>query len=400
LEPSFGWVSLTPKALARARGQLNAESQGVRDEVGFLLLHQRYADRFFPGTSVLHTRLRYALFVPWQFEAERGKHTAVAERARAASEIALAKRLKDGLQAGAIGGSTWPNAPDQSPSSIYWSALDAWGILRRDARGRTPTRRGVHERFAVARPTLDDEGEPLFGYEPPFVTLPPPGEDWTSGGPLSFALLADERAFLAERLSSVLAPAPCAHLSLLSQLARSGAPLSGSLWSRAVLDLAGRDRAALQRARSSAALAAIGRGVYAALVETLRDRVDKRETPHRHRSVLPKLVDEHRARALELGGRGLDLVEGDVGVLPPKLRQLMAETLEWLDRGGGDPMPLLDPYEAAEGRKQERARLRRTPGARMRRAEWQAHDHPVGYPLHYRWASVRRLLDDLRAPAA
>ena len=23
------------------------------------------ADRFFPGTSVLHTRLRYALFVPW-----------------------------------------------------------------------------------------------------------------------------------------------------------------------------------------------------------------------------------------------------------------------------------------------------------------------------------------------
>lgn len=43
------------------RALANGE-QDTRDEIGFLLLHQGFADRFFPGTSVLHTRLRYALF--------------------------------------------------------------------------------------------------------------------------------------------------------------------------------------------------------------------------------------------------------------------------------------------------------------------------------------------------
>ena len=43
-----------------------ADSAGVRDEVGVLSLHTAYANRFFLGTSVQQTRLRYALFVPWQ----------------------------------------------------------------------------------------------------------------------------------------------------------------------------------------------------------------------------------------------------------------------------------------------------------------------------------------------
>jgi hypothetical protein len=46
------------------RSLANSE-QDTRDEIGFLLIHQGFADRFFPGTSVLHTRVRYALFVPW-----------------------------------------------------------------------------------------------------------------------------------------------------------------------------------------------------------------------------------------------------------------------------------------------------------------------------------------------
>jgi hypothetical protein len=47
---------------------MSGETAGVRDEIGFLLIHQGYADRFFPGTSVLHTRLRYVLYVPWMYE--------------------------------------------------------------------------------------------------------------------------------------------------------------------------------------------------------------------------------------------------------------------------------------------------------------------------------------------
>ena len=67
MDPSFGWTLLSRDALRRAETQLRDDVQGVRDEIGFLALHQAYADRFFPGTSVLHTRLRYALFVPWLY---------------------------------------------------------------------------------------------------------------------------------------------------------------------------------------------------------------------------------------------------------------------------------------------------------------------------------------------
>ena len=67
---SFGMTYLSPDAMRDARKFMNADQKGVRDEIGFLIVHQRYADRFFPGTSVLHTRLRYVLFVPWLYRDE------------------------------------------------------------------------------------------------------------------------------------------------------------------------------------------------------------------------------------------------------------------------------------------------------------------------------------------
>ena len=63
VEPSLGWSYLSRDALARAKAQMDQESAGVRDEIGFLTIQQSFADRFFPGTSVLHTRTRYAIIV-------------------------------------------------------------------------------------------------------------------------------------------------------------------------------------------------------------------------------------------------------------------------------------------------------------------------------------------------
>ena len=197
----------------------------------------------------------------------------------------------------------------------------------------------------------------------------------------------------------MFAPAPHTHLSLLSQLARTGKEPPLSLWSRPVARAAARDAAPLQRARAVAALAAIGRGVYAALVEDLRDRVDGRETPSVHRASLSNLLETHGATARSLGEQGLRGVEEDIGALPDRLSKVMSDTLRWLGEDGSDPSPLLPVYLAAEARKLGRARLTDTVAARDRRAEWQAHEHPIGYPLHYRWATVRGLLDDLREPA-
>ena len=50
LEPALGWTYLSREALARAKAQMDEESMGVRDEIGCLTIHQRYADHFVPGT--------------------------------------------------------------------------------------------------------------------------------------------------------------------------------------------------------------------------------------------------------------------------------------------------------------------------------------------------------------
>ena len=103
---------------------------GVRDEIGFLTIHQGYADRFFPGTSVLHTRARYAVFVPWLFEDLAGLTGPAAARALRERERELAGRLRDAGKSKVIGGRVFPKPSSQPPSTVYWNALAVWGILR------------------------------------------------------------------------------------------------------------------------------------------------------------------------------------------------------------------------------------------------------------------------------
>jgi Family of unknown function (DUF6361) len=144
IEPALGWTYLSREALARAKAQMDEESMGVRDEIGFLTVHQRYADRFFPGTSVLHTRARYAVFVPWLFEDLAGLTGPAAMRALRERERELAGRLKDAGESQVIGSRVYPKPSSQPPSTVYWNALAIWGILRSRLDGRTISRMEAH----------------------------------------------------------------------------------------------------------------------------------------------------------------------------------------------------------------------------------------------------------------
>lgn len=402
VEPGFGWSFLSANALARARGHLDDVGQGVRDEIGFLTLHQRYADRFFPGTSVLHTRARYALFVPWQFEDQVGRHEVEAKRAMQQAELDLAGRLKRAGEAGTIGGLVYPKPADTPPSTIYWTALSAWGILRRDPFDRVPTRQNVRAMLSRSRRVIDADGEPLIGFVPPFVALPPRPTDWIGQGPLTFNLTRDEGLFLKERLSQVCSPLTSGSLSLLARLAKDGVKLPASMFTPlpVIRNRAGRDLGALRRAETMSHLVAVGRAVYAALVEDLRERKDERETPRVHRDDLSRIAHEHREQALALGRNAVDSVEADIGVLPGALRTVLVATLAWLDAGELRPDGLLEAYTLAESRKRGRARLPLTGDGRARRLEWASGDHPLAEPLHYRWDRVKRILEDVRASQA
>ena len=51
------------------------KEEGTVDELGIGSIRDALADSMFPGTSVLHTRLRYVLFIPWLMEQAAHKPT-------------------------------------------------------------------------------------------------------------------------------------------------------------------------------------------------------------------------------------------------------------------------------------------------------------------------------------
>jgi hypothetical protein len=221
----IGWVMLSRKAVASAEQALRADQQGVRDEIGFLTLHQAFADRFFPGTSVLHTRLRYVLFVPWLMQHSDGDPERFRREALVlTAQLNLGQKQPGVTETGVIGGSIWPSEPSQTPAMAYWSALAHWGILQPRRGLPSLTRTQVLQRLSAIHDSkgqqVEIDGESIwFADIAPFVTLPTPPADFLKlGCPLDFALAKDERPFLRNQLMAVRRGAPPTDQSLLGRL--------------------------------------------------------------------------------------------------------------------------------------------------------------------------------------
>jgi hypothetical protein len=406
MEPAFGWTLLSPEAIRRAEARLREDTKGVRDEIGFLFLHQAYADRFFPGTSIQQTRLRYALFVPWIYEkisaleGQRRRQQPI-EKFVLDEEVRLTGRLLgSGERDGVIGQRVWPQrrASSQPATMVYWSALGAWGILRRLEDNSLPARSSVHRMLARdwrRAHVRDEEGIPIEEAHSLFVALPKPPDGWKNqAAPLTFKLTEEESLFLKRQILTTRRQGS-AEPSLFARLAEDpgAAQPAKNAWDKAVVTVADQeDKAALGRARRAAAISAIGRAVYSYLAEELRDRRDRLPTSDRHRNYLPTILQRHQQAALDLD---IPAMAQDASALPGFFVAVLNETQRWL-RDPRDPMKLLDLYAAAERRRKgNRARLVSTPLGRQRRAEWDNEQHPLAEPLHYRWARVHRMLGDL-----
>jgi hypothetical protein len=264
------------------------------------------------------------------------------------------------------------------------------------SRTETLRRLAQNRRRQRTRVTDDDGGALDEDPTSPFVMLPPKPEALgVRGEPVDFALAPIERAFLRKHLLVVRRPATTTP-SLLSRLTEAGVgPEAADLWVIEIAEVAGEeDRAALVTARQAAALAGVGRAVYAALTEIAHAKDGLSESTI-HRSHLRQMIETygHDARAIDLKALSALLPS-----LSSDLSRVLSETLGWLAAGGSDPGALYEAYAKAErGRKGLRARLPNNVAGRQRRAEWDPHQHPLAEPLHYRWPNVRRLLADLQS---
>jgi Family of unknown function (DUF6361) len=402
MESAFGWTQIARSDVAKAAKLLKGE-EGVRDEIGFLMLHQGFADRFFPGTSVLQTRLRYALFVPWQIEDLEQHRRAggwTAEQRLGAAERRLVLRLRRAGD-GVIGLRSANYAPSQPPSIIYWTALRVWGILNPSAPGVWPGRAEVLGRVDSSKWTDDRTEDGTSRSESTFFALPQRPKEWHESGELTFRLTRLEKRYLLERLEEAkrIAPGRVDEQSLLSRLAKAKPQQRPTSWLAAgfesplVRELAdAEDRVALRQAMTAASLAHIGRAVYSALVERL-ESAKGRENDGRFEAELTKILTEKRESALECDLRA---VERFIGPLEQRFRAALAETLEWLKEPRADVKALWKPYcESERWRKDRRARLPKTPHAESLRTTWLASKPPSAQPLNYRWHRVGTLLDDL-----
>lgn len=369
----------------------------TRDEIGFLLIHQGFADRFFPGTSVLHTRLRYALMVPWLFlhATESRPRGSDLDSAIRRDLIRLAIRLKQGERYGVIGGDKLGQLTSQPPDRVYWTALRRWGLLLPSVGSRSEAlRRLVAATKAYA---LDDDGAKFDDDATEvFCGLPDCPTGWKDPETkLDFTMGKKEQSFLREKLSNLTRPGETTR-ALLARLVESREcfPNKGDtlpLELDACADIA--DREALAIARDAAELAAIGRAVYGALIELLREQ-DGVPTADTFRNQL----HEYFALYGEAASRcDLARLETFFPHLPEWVGEVLHKTQSFVRAGKPEELlPLRASYERSEVRRKTsgRARLPNTIKSAQRRAEWDAGSHNTT-PLHYRWYIVRQMLNDL-----
>jgi hypothetical protein len=200
---TFAWLDHSD---SDRRSMLEAISQfrerDTLDEIGIGSIRDAFANLLFPGTSVLQTRARYFLFIPWIYlnlERRRTSSADVGTRARQ-DEVKLIRALKRG-DAGALGviGGQVEDRVQLLPSRAYWQGLEVLGIRR--AHGSTERyHRSLDAFYAGQHETLrSDDGElvdqPLTNWHP---GLPDSPHDLLQE--CSFALTRAEAEYLRDRI--------------------------------------------------------------------------------------------------------------------------------------------------------------------------------------------------------
>ena len=150
---SIAWLDTSADEQRRIRELIALFTQREsRDELGIGQIRDVFSDTLFPGTSVIQTRARYFLIIPWVFTvaAQRGRSGQYVLAHATNTERRLIELLRDAGQVDGLIGRLAGKNVKILPSTIYWSGLrptgsssptrprTAWPKLSRDV-PMTPT---------------------------------------------------------------------------------------------------------------------------------------------------------------------------------------------------------------------------------------------------------------------
>lgn len=200
---TFGWMDHDESQRRRMLAAIELfKDEGTVDEIGIGAVRDTIAGALFPGVSVLHTRARYLLFVPWcvRDAATMGLSADAALGELRQREIKVLLALLEGApdQEGLIGRVAKKNLK-RMPSSAYWSVLQRWGIRTTDASisgyfRDAATAQRVNSRTVKSEDPESGTDRPFTGFDP---NLPPrPANLYNLA---SFELTSAESDYLTDR---------------------------------------------------------------------------------------------------------------------------------------------------------------------------------------------------------
>ena len=197
---SLGWLDFDASAADRVARILKAlQEPSTLDVLGLGSIVTTLSDMLHPGTSYVHTRLRYLMFLPWIFQRLEADGVAPGDffRQLRRDEVLLIDCLRHvGSGQGVIGYQAGRNLK-RMPSDIYWGALWDWGLRRLPlGLGEYAQRAAGFGRYRAGR---DDDGNATDDTHSMWAALPPPPSDFLHAK-IDFELRHDEAKALVENI--------------------------------------------------------------------------------------------------------------------------------------------------------------------------------------------------------
>lgn len=220
---TVAWLDTSADEQRRVRDLIALfEESESRDELGIGQIRDVLSEALFPGTSVLQTRARYFLLVPWGYLHAASRRTGRDLNARARLiERQFVEVLRRGDEEGVVGRVVGREVVNL-PSTMFWSGLRRYRILAQD--------KGPAQLTGIISGVGDDLDELVDRHVGEWhATVPPrpPGFPETLEGGLS--LTRDEAEWLRERIVETCRGSLLAHLMVADRaVGTSSAPWQDS----------------------------------------------------------------------------------------------------------------------------------------------------------------------------
>lgn len=200
---AFGWLDNDDEQRRRMLEVVDLfREQGTIDELGIGSIRDTLSNALFPGTSTLHTRLRYVLFLPWLMQQAQQKESTQAMVAgfRVLEYELIESLLASGKTEGVMGNVARARLK-RLPSVAYWSALRVWGLVDAASTEAYFHRYQDFQRLSQRTAHADDaEARDLLPTSGIDAQLPPAPDGLMSM--VDFTLTPREESYLSDRIAT------------------------------------------------------------------------------------------------------------------------------------------------------------------------------------------------------